>query len=355
MNPNYFKRSFIPLILLYMSHNCYLCFEITHEDIRSAILSLAHIMRENTEKLERHEFRDRQVDEQLRKALMVISRRIQLIDNFESQFNDVNKKMDKVEQFFIKSTNDITVSHIKLIEKIGNYLNNSSPSRCYDENSTALILEPLQTISEFRKNLTEVWITSAESEKNLKLILLKNLTDIDAKYQLNTNKIKHLIHNSSLDIKTQYEKVENDLKILTNGQTIIINIADHILEIKKKIEYGNHQLSAKMDFFLDFQNEKVDAALTKKFLELNKNIITNYDQLNGNISYKIEIETSQIWRQINIMSTQIMHNSEAISKFNNTSEAFINRTTKIFDILTTKAFLLLRNRLHRQRITTTKK
>lgn len=46
-----------------------------HEDIRDAILSLVTIFRDNSDKLERHEFRERQLGEQLKKALAGLDKR----------------------------------------------------------------------------------------------------------------------------------------------------------------------------------------------------------------------------------------------------------------------------------------
>lgn len=40
-----------------------------HEDIRDAIISLVHLLQTTTQKLERHEMRERQLGDQLKKAL----------------------------------------------------------------------------------------------------------------------------------------------------------------------------------------------------------------------------------------------------------------------------------------------
>lgn len=46
-----------------------------HEDLRDAILSLVHMFRDNTDKLERHEYRERQLGEQLKKAFSNVEKK----------------------------------------------------------------------------------------------------------------------------------------------------------------------------------------------------------------------------------------------------------------------------------------
>ncbi|KAF3429994.1 hypothetical protein E2986_13825 [Frieseomelitta varia] len=78
----------------------YGCFNATsrHEDIKDAMLSLVHMMRENTEKLERHEARERQLGEHLKKALAVLTKRTSTIESFKTELAKLDEKVIGIEQ-----------------------------------------------------------------------------------------------------------------------------------------------------------------------------------------------------------------------------------------------------------------
>lgn len=54
-----------PIIILYL-------YTYRHEDIRTAIYSFAHTLRDNVDKLERHERREKQAGDDMQKMLMTI-------------------------------------------------------------------------------------------------------------------------------------------------------------------------------------------------------------------------------------------------------------------------------------------
>lgn len=62
------------------------------------MLSLVHMMRENTEKLERHEARERQLGEQLKKALAVLTKRMSTVDAVKVQLTKLDERVTGIEQ-----------------------------------------------------------------------------------------------------------------------------------------------------------------------------------------------------------------------------------------------------------------
>lgn len=73
-----------------------------HEDIKEAMLSLVHMMRENTEKLERHEARERQVGEQLKKTVTILTKRVSTIDGLKLQLNKLDERISGIEQLIVQ-------------------------------------------------------------------------------------------------------------------------------------------------------------------------------------------------------------------------------------------------------------
>lgn len=62
------------------------------------MLSLVHMMRENTEKLERHEARERQLGEQVKKTLSMLTKRMTVIDGLKTHLTKLDERMDGIEQ-----------------------------------------------------------------------------------------------------------------------------------------------------------------------------------------------------------------------------------------------------------------
>lgn len=65
-----------------------------NEDIRDAILSLANMFRDTGDKLERHEYRERQLGEQLKKALVGLDKRHRTTDHNLDAISQVVNRLD---------------------------------------------------------------------------------------------------------------------------------------------------------------------------------------------------------------------------------------------------------------------
>lgn len=77
-----------------------------HEDIRDAILSLINIFRDNSDKLERHEARERQLGEQLKKSFSQVERK-QGTEEVNtgailSALNKINRRLEVLENATIE-------------------------------------------------------------------------------------------------------------------------------------------------------------------------------------------------------------------------------------------------------------
>ena len=81
-------------------------FQYRHEDIRDAILSLVHMFRDSTDKLERHEYRERQLGDQLKKTLSAIEKKQKTDETTTNQFleviNQLKQKLENLENAISK-------------------------------------------------------------------------------------------------------------------------------------------------------------------------------------------------------------------------------------------------------------
>lgn len=58
------------------------------------------MMRENTEKLERHEARERQLGEQLKKTITILTKRVSAVDGLKLQLNKLDERISGIEHLF---------------------------------------------------------------------------------------------------------------------------------------------------------------------------------------------------------------------------------------------------------------
>ena len=65
-----------------------------NEDISDAILSLVSMFRDTGDKLERHEYRERQLGEQLKKALVGLDKRHRTTDHNMDAISQVGNRLD---------------------------------------------------------------------------------------------------------------------------------------------------------------------------------------------------------------------------------------------------------------------
>lgn len=66
------------------------------------MLSLVHMMRENTEKLERHEARERQLGEQLKKTMTILTKRVSAVDGLKVQLTKLDEKVAGIERLIVQ-------------------------------------------------------------------------------------------------------------------------------------------------------------------------------------------------------------------------------------------------------------
>lgn len=75
------------------------------------MLSLVHMMRENTEKLERHEARERQLGEQLKKTMTILTKRTSAIDGLKMQLTKLDERVMGIERLIVQVRS--SHSHLK--------------------------------------------------------------------------------------------------------------------------------------------------------------------------------------------------------------------------------------------------
>ncbi|XP_045523345.1 putative leucine-rich repeat-containing protein DDB_G0290503 [Pieris brassicae] len=76
--------------------------DVTHEDIRDAMLSLVRMFRVSEDKLDRHEFREKAFGDQMKKILSTIEKRQRTLEPLKGMISRLDERLSNVENIFIQ-------------------------------------------------------------------------------------------------------------------------------------------------------------------------------------------------------------------------------------------------------------
>ncbi|XP_050461293.1 centromere-associated protein E isoform X2 [Cataglyphis hispanica] len=442
-------RPLIVLMLLY-------CFcisigrtrEITHEDIKDAMLSLVHMMRENTEKLERHEARERQLGEQLKKTITILTKRVSAVDGLKLQLNKLDERISGLEHLFtqrdereriqmqktmdsledlesrlegwftdienkvaeINSRSETTSNNnfTDILNKLNNIENNSiegiarlkkdlhnngekmnkelitlmekahtiflemqdvasriedienflekirqlmqtiqeKPSErqmdlapTLDEHIRTLVrvqeliqnssdrLHELPRINEVQALHNETQAMLQETKHALKDVVTRGINNIEDKITETKEETKDSVAALRMDLANNAERVNQELQDLEKSQSVMVSMADHVLDTKKRVEYGVHQILLEVGDLVKAQGININNTLSQRFDGISNDIMDNQNGALANLTSKMEQEMNKVWRQINVMYQQMSESARALDKLHQQNEVYVNGTT----------------------------
>ncbi|XP_076228588.1 uncharacterized protein LOC116426366 isoform X1 [Nomia melanderi] len=433
--------------------------EITHEDIKDAMLSLVHMMRENTEKLERHEARERQLGEQLKKTIAVLTKRVSTVDALKLQMTKLDEKVTGIEQLIsqrdereriqmqktvdtledlesrlegwltdienkvseVNARPDVTPSPIDNVSVIVSKLNNTESllmegisktesmlksetmklkeisndqtgtiqallTEIQDVNSRlsnleislekvrehsqtmkkklqesqfetissidqyARALPPMQklleNVSEQIRELprnndiqalhNESQTLLQDAKHSLKDVVVERINNVEKKLIQTKNETKEIIRSLRMDSANNADRVNQELQNLEKGQSVMVSMADHVLDTKKRVEYGVHQILLEVGDLVKAQGININNTLNQRFDGISNDIMDNQNGALANLTTKMEQEMNQVWRQINVMYQQMTESTKVLEKLHEQNVEYVNGTTNTMDGMETK-------------------
>ncbi|XP_066589484.1 putative leucine-rich repeat-containing protein DDB_G0290503 isoform X2 [Prorops nasuta] len=450
------KLIFALLILLCSHTTISYAREITHEDIKDAMLSLVHMMRENTEKLERHEVRERQLGEQLKKTIAILTKRVTAIDSLKTELSKLDDRIAGIEQLIAQRDERERIQMQKTVDtledlenrlegwlsdveiKVNNIAKNQENAS--NDNTSELlnklhdndlvVQKQISKVEDDLKNTSEILksATASQSDKMQKLAsdvhdLGSKINDFstlidkinqaqvnveeprDQRYNMGpaieeqtrtlqhvqemmeatSNYIKELprinevntLHNETqmllqeakhtlqdavaqgvnglqkkmiegteetkdnigalrMDLANNADRVNQELNDLGKGQSVMVSMADHVLDTKKRVEYGVHQILLEVGDLVKAQGTNINQTLNQRFDGISNDIMDNQNGALANLTTKMEHEMNQVWRQINIMYQQMTESAKALDNLNKQNEAYVNGTTSTMDGMESK-------------------
>lgn len=393
---------------------------VTHEDIRDAIISLVHLLQATTQKLERHEMRERQLGDQLKKALGGLDSRERAqdsaISNMAAILNRIDDRVKKIEvqmqQQDERQKGSYAIDTVPLQSWMSNVevmLNKQSPatelmlSKDQLEKMESLVnskidsltsaverleAQSIQSKSELptvvmidglhnkvdnqfaiqekwhhtvKSDLEELKRISADHSNNpqgdnytmqelskirysLEYLSTDKLMNIDVKLQeiiraanqfptvkKNIEELRDSMAGSFADVKNSQEELTNDVQSLSKVEQVLIQTADNVLDTRRRVEYGVQEILLGVGELVKSQGKELNDTVNNRFNDISQTILENQNGGLSNLSSKIEMEISQVWRQIGIMYKQLTDSASALDKLQKQTEQYVNGSLSTMD------------------------
>lgn len=133
------------------------------------------------------------------------------------------------------------------------------------------------------------------------------------------------------DVQKSYEQLLKEVKGLAKVEQVMIQTADNVLDTKRRIEYGVHQILLEVGDLVKLQGKDLNSTVNRRFDDISETILDNQNGGLTNLSSKIETEISQVWRQIGIMYQQLTASAGALDRLQQQTETYVNGSLQTMD------------------------
>lgn len=97
-----------------------------------------------------------------------------------------------------------------------------------------------------------------------------------------------------MDLANNAERVNQELQDLEKGQSVMVSMADHVLDTKKRVEYGVHQILLEVGDLVKTQGVNINSTLSQRFDGISNDIMDNQNGALANLTSKMEQEMNKV-------------------------------------------------------------
>jgi uncharacterized FlaG/YvyC family protein len=182
---------------------------------------------------------------------------------------------------------------------------------------------PEKTDLETFQNTTVVSLLSLTSDQSLRHLH----DDIAAKHRNVTRSVDAIA--GSIDSLAQKfdgssQGIRTEIENLGRVEQVMVQTADSVLDTKRRVEYGVHQIITEMQQLMKAASKDVNAAINERFDTFEMSILDEETGALHNLTAKIGQEIDQVWRQIGIMHQQMSANADTLNRLQNQTDQYVN-------------------------------
>lgn len=365
--------------------------DATHEDIRTAIYSFAHSLRDNVDKLERHERREKQSGDQMQNMLLTIVNKqreqnaeskglemaikgleesMSALTNSETEEiadrKDTKLMLENLDRHIVSTESEFK-SILKAEQQSSNQLYQS-----FDDKLTAMseqinalqsrfdslerapksnvtndvILELLNKMMIDQSSQNHVAVSEpsnataqlVQETRHVILEAVKSLSDrmddTDRKKAASDAKLTEVAKSAAAfqdDVQNSFRLMSNEVKTLSDVEKVLVQTADNVLDTKRRIEYGTHQILMEVTAVINDRSKELNNSVNAGLELAVKTVLDAQSVGMANLSVKIETEISQVWRQIGIMYQTLTDSASTLATLQQQTDMFVNSTATSVD------------------------
>lgn len=325
------------------------------------------MFRDYGDKLERHEYRERQLGEQMKKALGGLDKRHRNAEASLESLRDMVNKIDSrirtlEESDKLQTTNNIPMDTI--IARMELTAARIEAAIAKSETPTTAI--PLVTTTpnnkenEELKALADTSAKQAEQLERLRNETNQNLQmlryDIVSSQEKGVNMVNDRINevvsmierghedvsksaseageiaeSACSEVSREHENMLSEIKALSKMDQILVQTADNVLDAKRRIEFGSHHVVLELSELVRAEAMNLNETIQNKFNAITSAIMDNQSGALGNLTTKLETEMNQVWRQIGIMYQQLSNSAGALHRLQEQTDAYVNGSLATMD------------------------
>jgi uncharacterized coiled-coil DUF342 family protein len=262
-----------------------------------------------------------QSSENLDKVKRQLSSSEQLLEKYESKLAEYNNRIPQIPTENYKDKNDWHTSFLQALD--------------VQKSNVEQILSDVKAISAKINRIPEK--TDLETFQNTTVVSLLSLTsdqslrhlhdDIAAKHRNVTRSVDAIA--GSIDSLAQKfdgssQGIRTEIENLGRVEQVMVQTADSVLDTKRRVEYGVHQIITEMQQLMKAASKDVNAAINERFDTFEMSILDEETGALHNLTAKIGQEIDQVWRQIGIMHQQMSANADTLNRLQNQTDQYVN-------------------------------
>nr|CAD7424013.1 unnamed protein product [Timema monikensis] len=328
-------RLSVVVTIMLVASSCASPRDISHEDIRDAILSLVNMFRDMGGKLERHEHREKQLGDQVKKSLSGLDKkirasdhsletislsvaqlgeRLQAVEASVAQVYDrlMEKRLDALGAGLTERLDRVVAA----VDRLDGQLTRGEADKEKEGKRYELSSGSDMGIAKLEGKVMEVQLALGRGQEEI----LKSVTD--------TGVMSEALY---ADVTRSYDQLLKEVQGLAKVEQVLLQTADNVLDTKRRIEYGVHQILLEVGDLVKIQGKDLNDTVNRRFDNISSTILDNQNGAMTNLSSKIETEISQVWRQIGIMYQQLTASAGALDRLQMQTEIYVNGSLQTMD------------------------
>lgn len=283
---------------------------------------------------------NKQANEHMEKVKTHLSNNEELLEKYETKLAEYNNKIEVLPQND-KAENDWQTNIIKALEK--------------QKNDVEVVLAEVRSISGKVKTLPERNDLEASQHQTIKSIetlqkdldkqaddskklieekierIAKKNEEIQVNNTKSSEKIGQMIEILTSNLANSHQSLTDEVRTLAKLEQVMVQTADGVIDTKRRVEYGVHQILLEIGDLVKVHSKEVNATINERFDTFELSILDEENGALANLTSKIGEEIDQVWRQIGIMHQQMRDSTDTLNKLQNQTDSYVNGSLNVMD------------------------